>query len=355
MTLFDINGKPVIGEGTDTSNHLLRELSANGKVIGLLALKKREPLAESWVKSFLDQQFKVFYYLVVAGIIILAGASFILSRHLVAPIRKLTEGTRELTSFNFQKRINVNTSDELGQLAADFNIMARTLERSEQMQQQWISDIAHEMRTPLSILLGEIEAMQDGVRKMDRDTLDSLRSEVLYLRKIVNDLHDLSMIESGTLKFKKSPISLIEGLKGTLKLFQTRLNKRQMTVMDELDISRDYFVKGDPDRLKQVFSNILENTLRYPDVPGILKVWQDREEDNIIIYFEDSGPGVPEKSLELLFDRLYRVDPSRNRSRGGSGLGLAICKNIIEHHEGKITAENGPSGGLRVRIKLPLN
>ena len=297
----------------------------------------------------------MFYYLVVAGIIILAGASFILSRHLVAPIRKLTEGTRELTSFNFQKRINVNTSDELGQLAADFNIMARTLERSEQMQQQWISDIAHEMRTPLSILLGEIEAMQDGVRKMDRDTLDSLRSEVLYLRKIVNDLHDLSMIESGTLKFKKSPISLIEGLKGTLKLFQTRLNKRQMTVMDELDISRDYFVKGDPDRLKQVFSNILENTLRYPDVPGILKVWQDREEDNIIIYFEDSGPGVPEKSLELLFDRLYRVDPSRNRSRGGSGLGLAICKNIIEHHEGKITAENGPSGGLRVRIKLPLN
>jgi two-component system sensor histidine kinase BaeS len=125
------------------------------------------------------------------------GGFFLLSRHLLRPIKKLADGTQALTARQFKTRIDVHTKDELGQLASGFNIMAQTLERYEQTQKQWLSDIAHELRTPLSILQGEIEAIQDGVREVNRKMFDSLHAEVLHVTKIVNDLHELSMADSG--------------------------------------------------------------------------------------------------------------------------------------------------------------
>lgn len=291
----------------------------------------------------------------LCNIVILAAVvSFILSKHLLAPIRQLMMGTQALTSLKFETRIDVRAGDELGQLASDFNVMAQTLRRYEQMRKQWISDISHELRTPLAILRGEVEAMQDGIREMTRDTLDSLHSEVLYINKIVEDLHQLSLAEAGTLYFKNEPLNPLHVLKTALKLFQNRLTQQKITILDNLTAEQDIMVMGDSDRLTQVFSNLLENTLRYADAPGILKIWQNYSKNRLFLNFEDSGPGVPEESVERLFDRLYRVDKSRSRAKGGSGLGLAICKNIVETLGGDIRAENGASGGLRIEITLPL-
>ncbi|MBN2372493.1 HAMP domain-containing protein [bacterium] len=280
--------------------------------------------------------------------------SFILSRHVLTPIKRLTKGTQALSSLEFDTEIDVHTGDELGQLASNFNMMAQTLKRYEQMQRQWISDISHELRTPLSVLFCEIEALQDGIRKVNKEALDSLYSEAKHLNKIVEDLHTLSLAESKTLHFKKEKIDPLYVLNETIKVFQKRFSMRQISIKNDLKTDHDIIITGDPDRLKQVFSNILENALRYADTPGTLTISQYHTKAKLFLNLEDSGPGVPEESLDRLFDRLYRVDKSRSRAKGGSGLGLAISKNIILNHGGEIKASNASSGGLRIEIVLPL-
>jgi two-component system sensor histidine kinase BaeS len=292
----------------------------------------------------------------IGGVILLVAAivAVVLSKHLLAPIRKLTAGTQALKSRQFDTRLEVESTDELGQLAADFNAMAQTLEEYERLRQQWISDIAHELRTPLSILSGEVEALQDGVREVNRDTLDSLRSEARHLSKIVNDLHELSLADAGVLSIKNEPLDPAPVLNATLGHFQPRFTVNQITVENRVGNESPTTVIGDADRLQQLFSNVLENTLRYTDSPGTLKIWQERTTDRLTLFFEDSGPGVPEAALAHLFDRLYRVDRSRSRTQGGSGLGLSICKSIVNALGGEIRAANAVSGGLRIEIALPL-
>jgi len=232
--------------------------------------------------------------------------------------------------------------------------MAQTLEQYERLRQQWISDIAHELRTPLSILSGEVEALQDGVRDVNPYTLGSLRSEARHLSKIVNDLHELSLADAGVLSIKKEPLDPMPVLKETLSHFQTRFEENQITVENRAGNDAPVTVTGDADRLQQLFSNVLENTLRYADSPGTLRIWQERTENRLALFIEDSGPGVPAEALERLFDRLYRVDKSRSRTQGGSGLGLSICKSIVTALGGEIRAVNAASGGLRIEIELPI-
>jgi two-component system sensor histidine kinase BaeS len=356
LAVFDADKQYVVGGRTRVSQdgYTLQEISVSGKTAGWLGLHKREHLANPLAVGFLKQQSQVLY-LIGGGILVLAAVvAFLLSKHLLAPIRKLTAGTQALASRRFDTRIEVESNDELGQLAADFNTMAQTLEKYERMRQQWISDIAHELRTPLSILSGEVEALQDGVREVNRDTLDSLRSEARHLSKIVNDLHELSLADAGVLSIKKEPVDPAPVLYATLGHFQPRFAENQVTVENRVENQSPTTVIGDADRLQQLFSNVLENTLRYADSPGTLKIWQDRTANRLTLFFEDSGPGVPEETLERLFDRLYRVDKSRSRTQGGSGLGLSICKSIVNALGGEIRAANAAPGGLRIEIELPL-
>ncbi len=353
--LLDANKHLVAGRAKDYDDSSLREIELNGKTIGWLGFSKREPRLTPLEAAFLREQNKLFY-LIGGGIFLLtAAASFFLSRHLLSPIRKLTEGTQALASREFDTRITVRSGDELGQLASDFNAMAQTLEEYEEMRKQWISDISHELRTPLSILRGEIEAMQDGLRDVNQQALDSLYSEVLHLSKIVGDLHELSMADAGALRLDLKPLDPIQVLKETVKLYRNRFEAAGMIIQTELETDSKLAMLGDAGRLGQLYGNILENALRYADAPGSLKIWQNTSSGReISLCFEDSGPGVPEPSVGRLFDRLYRVDSSRTRNKGGSGLGLAICKAIVESHGGTISAANGSLGGLKLQIRLPL-
>ncbi len=354
FTLFDTDKKPVVGEAVTAENHTLKEITLDGNTVGWLGLKKEDRLSQPLDIAFIKQQSQAFYTIGGLMLVLAAIVAFVLSRHLLAPVQQLTKGTQALTSRNFHTRINVNTADELGQLAADFNVMAQTLEKYENMRQQWVSDISHELRTPLSILQGEIEALQDGVRELNKKTLDSLHSEVLHLSQIVNDLHDLSLAETGTLHFEREPINPLYVLQETIRKFQNRFAQQHITLVDDLGDIQNITLMGDKNRLAQLFSNLLENTLRYTDSPGTLRIGQISTGTHVSLNFEDTKPGVPEESLSRLFDRLYRVEPSRNRAKGSSGLGLAICKSIVETHGGTIKAVNAPNGGLRIEIVFPL-
>ena len=196
--------------------------------------------------------------------------------------------------------------------------------------------------------------MQDGVREINRQALDSLSCEVLHLGKIVDDLHELSMADTGVLHLDRRPLDPIEVLADTLNLFRNRFEQAQIAIQENLKTNKDISLLGDGSRLAQLYGNLLENTLRYADAPGTLKIWCILSEAHLTLAFEDSGPGVPEESVARLFDRLYRVDSARTRTKGGSGLGLAICRTIVESHGGTISAANAPSGGLRIEVVLPI-
>ena len=356
LAVFDADKQHIAGGHARVEHdaYTLQAIVVEGQTVGWLGLYKREQPANPLAVGFLTQQSQMLY-LIGGGILLLAAVvAFLLSRHLLAPVEKLTAGTQALMSRRFDTRIEVESKDELGQLAADFNTMAQTLESYEQMRQQWISDIAHELRTPLSILRGEIEALQDGVREVNRDTLNSLYLEARHLSNIVNDLHELSLADTGVLSVKKVPVDPAAILEETLGHFTSSFTENHMTIENNLGKHPPITILGDADRLRQLFSNLVENVLRYADAPGVLKIEQARTANRLILSLEDSGPGVPEDALAHLFDRLYRVDRSRTRTHGGSGLGLSICKSFVNALGGEIRAANGNSGGLRIEVELPL-
>jgi len=354
IALFDAQKHLIIGNTAPFKQHLTEAIIVEEKTVGWVGIQKIEHLSKDRDIKFLRQQANAFYLTGFCVLLMTGLVAWWLSKHLLTPIQQLIKGTQALTSRQFNTSIKVHSTDELGQLADDFNRMAQTLKKYEKMRQQWLSDISHELRTPLSIMRCEIEAIQDGVRDFNRDALDSLHAEVQSISRIVEDLRELSAAETDTLSFKNEPINPLLILQDTLKVFQTQLVQHHIQVQDDLSSNENIMRQGDTDRLIQLFSNLLENTLRYVDSPGILKIWHEQMENKLVLNFVDSGPGVPKESIGRLFDRLYRVEQSRNRSKGGSGLGLAICKNIVEMHGGEITAANVPSNGLWIKIVFPL-
>ncbi|ACL02583.1 histidine kinase [Desulfatibacillum aliphaticivorans] len=353
LSLFDADKKIVFGNPQLKGQSLL-PIELDGKTIGHIGLKQRDHLQHPLDSVFLRQQTKVFFVISLAALILGGAASFFLARKLTNPIKALTHGVRKLQARQFDARINLNSRDELGELARTFNSMAQTLARYEAARKQWVMDVAHELRTPLSVLQVEIEAMQDGIKRVDDNALESLRAEVLHLGRIVQDLHELSLAESKMLKMEKLEIRPLSVLQETLQRFMERCSKEGLVLENRLPNGPGPLVLTDKDRLLQLFSNLLENALRYTDKPGTLTVGQRVSEDELVVFFEDSGPGVDEEHLDRLFDRFYRTDASRNRNKGGRGIGLALCKSITEAHGGRIRALKGDSGGLRVEVALPI-
>jgi len=353
LTLFNARKQFVAGASFSPDDHTLREITVDGVTVGWLGMRNEKRLSRPHDVAFIKGQIMALYTIGAIALLLAAGMAFLLSRHLLAPVRQLIEGARALTARDFDARIKVETGDELGQLANDFNKMAAQLGLYEQMRRQWLSDISHELRTPLSILRGEIEAMQDGIRPIDSTAITSLHSEALRLGKLVDNLHDLSMADSGSLPMNRLPVQPGAVLREVLQKYLGRLAQRHITIIDELG-EHPLTIMADEERLSRLFCNLLENTVRYTESPGVLKVRQEQANELLILSFEDSGPGVPEGSLDRLFDRLYRVDPSRSRDLGGDGLGLAICKQIVQDHDGEIKASRAQLGGLLIEIVLPV-
>lgn len=353
LTLFDGRQRLVAGHPHPATDLSLQAIKVEEEIVGWVGLARAPHLSHPLDVEFAQQQTRALSLIGVATLACAILVSLFLSRHLLRPIRQLTAGTLALSRRQFDTRLPIPSRDELGQLATAFNTMAQALEQYEQMRRQWLSDIAHEVRTPLAILRAEVEAMQDGVRQVTEETLASLHAEVLHLSNLIDDLHQLSSADSAMLAIKREPINPVAVLQATLRSFQTRFKERGLRLEEALNLPEVVMV-GDDDRLKQLFANILENALRYVEVPGVLKVWEEHTAEELTLHFVDSGPGVPEVSLERLFDRLYRVDEARTREQGGSGLGLAIGKSIVAALGGRIKAANAPGAGLWIEIRLPL-
>ncbi len=356
ISLLDQNKKYIIGRNTAPIEECsLLQIELEGKIIGWLRVKEGRRLYQPLDRAFQQNQSKLLYIIGGAYLFILISITFLFSKHILRPITQLSEATKKLGHLDFNIRIPVRTSDELGDLASHFNSMVQRLEDYERYQKQWLTDISHELRTPLSVLICEIDALDDGIRKPDKGSLTALGNEARHLMKLVNDLNDISLIEAGAQKLKNTLIKPLPILSDDVYVFQKRFENNNMSIEFKFDeAAADIQILGDYDRLKQLFSNILENAIRHTKKPGRLIIRQTLDTDQIKFIFEDSGPGVPAEALPFLFDRLYRVDSSRSRKTGGNGLGLAICKSIVEMHNGKMRAQNVQGGGLMIEILLPI-
>lgn len=351
ITVLDAQGERLFGLPPAEKPARVEPIVYQGELVGTLLLNPLDTLASDLDIRFAAQQTRWIYGSAVLALLLAATASALLTRQLIGPIRRLTAGTRALAAGHFDKRITIDSHDELSELAGDFNLLAETLERDRRAQKQWIADISHELRTPLSILRGELHAVEDGVRAFDRRTQQSLSTEVDRLTKLVDDLYELAISDAGALQYQKENIDIVSVLREVIELFETRFSDAGLKVETDLPETQ-LTVWADPTRIAQLFTNLLENTLRYTDSGGTVRISSRRDNRTIVIDIEDSSPGVPEDCLPKLFDRLYRLDESRSRKRGGAGLGLAICKSIVEAHSAEIEAAGSRLGGLRVRLRF---
>ncbi|MGF6099305.1 sensor histidine kinase efflux regulator BaeS [Pseudomonas sp. 18175] len=342
-----VTGYPAIGDDA-----LALPIVVAGDTVGWLAVTPFQSVTEAGGERFQQYQLRTSLVMGVFSLLLAMLIAWWVARTLLGPVKRVAAATHRLASGDYSGRVAVASNDEVGQLARDFNQLAYTLERNEKMRREFMADVSHELRTPLSVLRGELEAIEDGVRTLDQKAMKSLQGEVSMLSKLVDDLYELSLADVGALTYRKSPCVLNELLEHSVSMFQERLNNRQLRV--ELTLpAQPLELVADANRLQQLFSNLLENAVRYTDPEGVVRIAAAVERDEVRIDFMDSGPGVSANQLPRLFERFYRGESSRNRTSGGAGLGLAICHSIALAHGGSLSADHSPLGGLWLTLRLP--
>ena len=352
FTLFDAARQRVAGFERPSPEGVERAITVDGRTVGWLAMAPFQSVSSDAEQRFEHAQTQASWAVGIGATLLAGGIAFWASRTLLMPVRRVAAATHRLAAGAYDTRVEVASRDEVGQLATDFNRLALTLQRNEQMRREFMADVSHELRTPLGVLHGELEALEDGVRSLDAASLRSLQAEVSTLNKLVTDLYDLSLADVGELAYRKVDLDVVDLLRVTAGAFGERLASRGIALDLRLpDGALNLF--GDERRLQQLFNNLIENTCRYTDAGGALRIGARARDGRIAIDFMDSAPGVADTQLERLFDRFFRVEGSRNRGSGGAGLGLAICRRIAEAHDGTITAQASALGGLWIAIELP--
>ncbi|WP_457355879.1 ATP-binding protein [Roseateles sp. P5_D6] len=334
-----------------------RAIKLNGQTLAVLRLAERAGPAEGVDASFMRRQY-IGLGVVVGGVLIVA---LVLARLLAVrwarPLAEAQVAARRIAAGEFDVRLPAprdgGGASEITGLHADINGMAEALQRLESSRQRWIAELSHELRTPLAVLRGEVEALVDGIRPLDSTALTSLQEEIKRLSRLVEDFHLLATSELRSLPCEFEPVAPVALLQAALERVAPRARARGLVIEAPLPQVLPAAC-WDAVRVSQLLANLLENSLRYTEAPGLLQVSARSLGTAIEIRIEDTPPGVAEAELDRLFDPLYRVDPSRSRAFGGSGLGLAIARAIALAHGGRLHAEASTLGGLAMVLTLPL-
>ena len=293
--------------------------------------------------------------LIIAGVVGAAVAILLglfLTRQFTKPIRALKRGAARIAGGDLAYRVEVKSKDEFGELATSFNSMAATLDSSEQSRRRLFADIAHELRTPLSVIGGTVDAMLDGVYEPNPDNLTSIKEETEVLTRLVAELRDLTLAESGHLKLEVEPTNLAE-------LVQRRVSQAEVIAQGKnISLKTDITerlpeIEADGRRVEQVVANLLDNALNHTPQGGTVTIAVSPDKDGILVSVSDTGEGIPPEHLPYIFERFYRVDDARSRKTGGAGLGLAIAKQMVELHGGRIWVESEAGKGSKFSFTLP--
>ncbi|MEM7335203.1 MAG: ATP-binding protein [Chloroflexota bacterium] len=292
-------------------------------------------------------------YGALAALVISSAVGVFGARQITKPILELTTASQNIASGDLSQEVAVRSRDEIGQLASSFNKMSADLVKSQKQRQQMTADIAHDLRTPLSLILGHAEAIEDGVLPATPETLHIIHDEAKRLNGLIEDLRTLTLADTGQLtldKRKVKPVDMMNRAGYAHKPLAREKNiEININVTDGLPE-----IEVDPRRIGQVLDNLVSNAIQY--TPPDENIWLEVKSHQEGLYFsvKDSGPGIPESDLAHIFDRFYRADKSRNRDEGGSGLGLAIARSLIMRHNGRIWAESQVGIGTNFQFILPV-
>ena len=350
--LIDENKKYIVGDYPENKEYTFSPVHYQEKVVGYLVVSKREELTEGYEFEFISQQYNTLLWGALGLMFLVVIITIPLAMHLVAPIKQLAKGVHSLTQGQYKQKVTLKRKDEIGMLSRDFNELANTLAANESARKRWLANISHELRTPVAILRGELEAMIDGVRELSIENVDSAHQEVNHLASLIDDLHMLTSADIGGMSYRKEELNLSDFLLVEFEKYVIYLAESTLSFSVGV-VEKNINVMADPTRLCQLMDNLINNCVKYAK-QGSTVQWSIIESAGFVdIIIEDDGEGVDDIHLEHLFEHLYRVEGSRNRETGGTGLGLSICAQIVKAHQGEIKASNSSLGGLAITITLP--
>jgi two-component system sensor histidine kinase BaeS len=353
VTLLDVGGAWLAGSRPGALPLARRAIVVDDRTVGYLAVARSTRPTDALAYAFLEQLGASLWPIAAVGVILSALAATLLAAHFRRPIGRLAEGARALAEGRFETRLVEGRSDELGELAGHFNMLAARLAGLEAARRQWVADTSHELRTPLAVLRAQIEAVQDGVRTLDAAQVEAMLRQVLALNKLVDELYALARADIGALDLRAEPTDLWLLATQEAQAFGGRMQAAGLA-LEIGPAPRHASVLLDPDRMRQVLRNLFENSLRYT-APGGRVVLSARMEGNrLALAIDDSAPGVPDAALAHLGERFYRVDASRSRAGGGVGLGLALCLRLLEAQGASLAFAHSPLGGLRALASFEL-
>lgn len=352
LSMLDETGEPLFGPH-DAPTGLTRTVTVDGRAVGIVRLAPLRQIVNANASGFLRGQIRDLLWLALVLIGFSALLAVWLARQLLRPVASLRGVTQRIAQGQLEARAPVINRDELGELAQHVNAMAESLQRNEQQRRRMLADVSHELRTPLSVIRGELEALIDGIRTASPAALESLHAEVLHLNKLIDDLHQLALADTGDLHYATQRVNLAALLQTAIERYRPRAEKAGLTLLAAIS-KTPVNIEADAGRIGQVVANLIENSVRYTDTGGTVAVALSAEGGDAVLIIEDSAPGVPAGAHERLFERLYRVDEARSRERGGSGLGLSICRAFISAHRGDIRATRSALGGVKITVRLPL-
>ena len=345
VVTFIIDGKSddeihaLIGGSDAQLQTLIEELRAQGWQPGMVEDLSFGRIAGDYLYELFSPDFMI---VVLIGTILGMIASMVIAKQLTRPLAELTQASYALSQQDLSRRVNVRGTGEINQLATSFNEMADRLERAEEVRQNMLADVSHELRTPLAGLEGTLRATLDGVFDLSEEHVGNLYGQTQHLTRLVDDLHLLARAEAHRLQLEKSSIDLTSLLRDLVSGFDVLAQNKKIR-LDAQVAPRLMFV-GDAIRIRQIFSNLLSNALRHTPEGGQIVLAAVLDLNAVTVTVQDDGEGIDADYLPHLFDRFYRVDPSRSRESGGTGLGLAITKALVEAHGGTISAESEGSG-----------
>lgn len=279
--------------------------------------------------------------------------TYFLSRSILRPVDELILAARAMEKGDLSQRVAVRGKGELGELARAFNAMAEGLTRLEQLRQNMVTDVAHELRTPLSNVRGYLEALRDGVVEPTPETIASVYEEAMLLNRLVDDLQELALVEAGQLKLVCQPVNICEVIGKAVLALKSQANEKEIILATDLPDDLP-LVEADAERLGQVLRNLLKNAIVNTPPGGDITIQARTVDSQVEVSVQDNGLGISAEHLPYVFERFYRADQSRARSTGGAGLGLAIVKQLVEAQGGQVAIDSQVDSGTRVSFTSPI-
>lgn len=363
IILLDVNHRIVLDTVGETAGQTVSDpiweagvpIVVGGEEVGRLVSRAR--LNELQQRSQEEQVFLTSLGRILLGASLIGAVAAIvvatiLAVQLAAPARELTRAARRVAAGDLDHRVTIRSHDELAEVGHAFNDMAASLSRQEDLRRHMVADIAHELRTPLSVMQVELESLQDGLAEPSPETITSLQEEVQLLSRLVEDLRLLSLMDAGQLPLQRQAVALGVAIRDVLQKTAATAKRRGLVLEAEVPPTLPP-VHADPDRLQQILLNLVSNAIRHTPAGGRVHLSAHPEADQVHLRVTDTGEGIAPGDLPHIFERFYRADASRSRATGGSGLGLTIAQGLVEAMGGQIWAESTLGEGTTIHVTLP--